>query len=146
MEKRFRYIPHTADIGFIAYGRTFGKAIESSVLAMITIMFDMKKLDKHKARVKSITIKEKAKSEEDLVWFTLQRVLQSIQIKSLSPLEFKVGSVKKSKEGLQLSGKLLYAATDSEKYGLLEVKAVTPHELSVTRKDGMFRIKVIVDI
>lgn len=140
--RKFRYIPHTADIAFEAYGSTAGEALENAALAMFGIMFDEKRLAKLEARERSFRISESAKSDDDAAWFTLQAILSKIQVGNLCPTSFKVSSFKKS----SVKGTLTCKLADPSEYGLLEVKAVTPHELSVKNKSGVVQIKTVVDI
>ncbi len=143
--QKFRYVKHTADVAFIAYGKTFGEALENSALAMFSIMFEIRKIKCVKKQVKELVIREKASSLEDLAWFTLQDMLTSVQVGNLSPLGFRIKTIQSSKS-LSLRGTLEYKDVPAENYGLLEVKAVTPSGLMVKKSKGKFSIRVVVDI
>ncbi|MFP3279246.1 MAG: archease, partial [Candidatus Micrarchaeota archaeon] len=65
---RFRYLPHTADIRFVSYGDTFKEAFENAARALLNIMLDTKRISRENSKVGSITIKESARTKEDLVW------------------------------------------------------------------------------
>ncbi len=143
--KKFRYVKHTADIAFVAYGKSIDEAVENAALAMMSIMFDMKKVESSKAPIRKVAIKEHAESIEELVWFALQRMLTEIQVGNLTPAGFNVKSLK-GKRALVLEGSLHCKGIAASRYGLLEVKAVTPHELVVNRTKGVYRIHVVVDI
>ena len=146
MKRKFRYLPHTADIAFVAYGKTFGEAIENAALAMFCVMFDAKKLERLDAKERRFIITESAKSREDLVWFTLQNILSRIQVGNLSPTRFHVSSLKEKAGTFSAEGTLVCKHADSSVYGLLEVKAVTPHELAVKKEKDGFSVKAVVDI
>lgn len=140
---RFRYLPHTADIKFVAYGDTFKDALENAAGAMLNIMLDTKRVKEEKARVESIAISEKGGTLEELVWFTLQDILSKADEKALNAFEFKINKLDDKK--LKLSGRLFFKDTKKD-YHLLEVKAVTPHDLKVEKKKGRWRIFVLVDV
>ena len=144
-ERKFRYIRHTADIAFIAYGSTLAKALENATLAMIDIMFDSKKSNAANARIKRVALTERAESTEDLVWFTLQNILTKVQVGNFVPIGFKTSSLSvRGKKSIR--GVLLYKDISATRYGLLEVKAVTPHDLKVSKTEKEFSIRVVVDI
>jgi len=139
---RFRYLPHTADIRFVSYGGTFKEAFENAVRALLNIMLDIKRISRENSKVGSITIKESARTKEDLVWYTLQDILSKVDEKSLKAFDFKIINLDEAK--LKLSGKLFFKNVDKD-YSLLEVKAITPHELKV-EKTEKWRIHVLVDV
>ncbi len=106
-EEEIQVLPHTADIAFVAYGKTFGEAIENAALAMFCVMFDAKKLERLDAKERRFRITESAKSREDLVWFTLQNILSRIQVGNLSPTRFHVSSLKEKAGTFSAEGTLV---------------------------------------
>ena len=80
---RFRYLPHTADVAFVAYGKTFRETLENSALAMLGVMFDIGKIKKAGGMVKTMRITERASNDADLLWFTLQRIVSKVDEKRL---------------------------------------------------------------
>lgn len=141
---RFRYLPHTADMEFVAYGRDLKEALESAAYALLNIILDLKAIDKEKGITKSVTIREKAKTFEDLAWFTLQDILSKRDTSSLNATSFKIKKIKGNKE-ISLSGQLLYKKIRGD-YTMLDVKAVTPHDLKITRGKKDWSINVVVDV
>ncbi|MFP3215177.1 MAG: archease [Candidatus Micrarchaeota archaeon] len=139
---KFRYLPHTADIRFVSYGDTFKEAFENAARALLNIMLDTKRISRENSKVGSITIKESARTKEDLVWYVLQDILSKIDEKSLKAFDFKITKLEEAKR--KLSGKLFFKDTDKD-YSLLEVKAITPHDLKV-EKAKKWRIHVLVDV
>ena len=90
---KFRYLPHTADIRFAAYGRDLKELIENSALAMLSVMLDVKKIRAKREKAKEATISEKAGTREDLVWYVLQDILTKVDERKLCAFEFKADSV-----------------------------------------------------
>jgi SHS2 domain-containing protein len=146
MERRFRYLPHTADIAFAAYGKTLETALENSAEALLNIMFDTNKIKARRAATGSISIKESASNIENLVWYMLQDILTQVDKKKLTAFKFQLDALNKNKDGgFSISGKLLFKKI-KENIFLLEVKAVTPHDLSVKKKKKGYEIRVLVDV
>jgi len=139
---KFRYLPHTADIRFFSYGNTFKEAFENAALALLNIMLDTKRISRENSKVGSVIIKESARTKEDLVWYTLQDILSKVDEKSLKAFDFKITNLDEAK--LKLSGKLFFKDVDKD-YSLLEVKAITPHDLKVEKAEK-WRIHVLVDV
>lgn len=144
MAIKFRYMPHTADISFVAYGKDISEAVENAAIAMLNIMLDLKKIKKDKGKVRGIEIRETALKLEDLIWFTLQDILSRKDRDSLSAFEFKVNELKEDGK-MELRGRLLYKELKAN-YALLDIKAVTPHDLEVKKGKTSFSIRVTVDI
>lgn len=143
--RKFKYLPHTADIAFVSYGRTFEEAVENAALAILNIRFDLKRLSKDNGRSANIAIKEHAKTMDNVAWYALQSVLSKTDAKSLMAYAFKPGKLSAKKNGdLELTGKLLYKKTPMD-YSLMDVKAVTPHDFEVKHAKD-WRIRVVIDI
>ena len=143
--RKFRYLPHMADIAFVAYGKNLGEVLENSALAMLGIMFDIQKIKKAKGSVKTMRITESASSSEDMVWFALQKIVSKVDEKGVSAFRFKVNRIVQGKNGITLHGCIFYKRI--AKYSaLLDVKAVTPHGLEVKRTKGGYSARVLVDV
>ena len=144
--ERFRYLPHTADVRFKAYGKSFGIALENSAMALLNTMLDVKKIEKERSNGSSIAIRESADTDSELVWFTLQDILSKIDSRKLNAYSFKVVSLKTGAKGRRvLKGRLLFKNTATDN-ALLSVKAVTPHDLTVKKQKNYISINVVVDV
>lgn len=142
---KFRYIPHTADVSFIAYGSSFNRALENAALAMLDTMFDVKKIEKSAGPTKKLRIRDSAATREELVWFTLQDILSNIDEKSLKAFRFDVKKIENSKGKIHLAGEVSHKKV-SENFSLLEVKAVTPSGLRVDSSKRGWSIRVLLDV
>ncbi|MDE1860024.1 MAG: archease, partial [Candidatus Micrarchaeota archaeon] len=105
--RRFMYLSHTADVEFVAYGKTFRQAMENAALALLNVMLDLKKIQKENGKDAYVAVKEKAQTQEDLVWFTLQDILSKVDSKKLNAIKFQVSSIKTDKKNA-IAGRLLY--------------------------------------
>ena len=142
--KQFRYLPHTADMRFRAYGSDFGQALENSALALLNIMLDIKKIGKDKSKTLRLRITEVGDNKEEIAWFVLQDILSKVDSRKLSAYSFEISQLKLGKK-ISLKGSLLYKRTRAD-YSLLSVKAVTPHNLKVSTSKGKCSIEVVVDV
>ena len=78
--KKFRYLRHTADIAFFAYGNTLEECFKSSSIAMLSSMREVNKLD-IKNNLKKQNIKEKATNIDNLLWYFLQKIIYYDKLK-----------------------------------------------------------------
>lgn len=143
--QKFRYLPHTADMRFRAYGSSFKDAMENAALALLNIMLDIRKIGAEGKKARAVRISERAQSEEDLVWFTLQDILSKVDAAKLNAYQFKVKSISREKGRVTLEGSLICSRSEEDN-ALLSVKAVTPHDLRISRKAGLIAIDVVVDV
>ncbi|MEM3781746.1 MAG: archease [Candidatus Micrarchaeaceae archaeon] len=142
---KYRYLPHTAEKAFVAYGSTFVKALENAAEAMLGIMFDIKKIREQRAGVASASISKRARNKEDLVWYALQGILEEVDEKGLNAYAFKVRSYS-SRAGIEsLKGAIVYKRLRAD-FSLLDIKAVTPYDLSVKNSARGWLIHVVVDV
>ena len=143
--KGLRYVDHTADIAFIANGRSIEECIENACAAMLNAMLDVPKVNRIRAPVKSIMVNESADSLEYLTWFTLEHVLEEVDEKALNAFEFRVDRLFEVKKKHSLHGRLYYKDADDD-CRMLSIKAVTPHGMKLTKKAGKYSIKVTADV
>ncbi len=143
---RFRYLPHTADASFIAYGKSEKSLINNAALALLELMLDIKLIKKSKSKSSHVRISESADSLEDLVWFTLQKVLSTIDAEKLNAYSFRVVALKRQKNGkFHITAKLFTKKINGD-FALLSVKAVTPHNLSVKKTSSGYSATIVVDV
>ncbi len=138
MEK-FKFLEHTADIKFQAFGKTLEKAFENSALAMFKAMSD----DKIKSKIKK-KIKVQGKDYESLLYNFLEELLFLVDSEN-----FFVGKVKVKISGFNLEAEFL---GDSVKnYSChIDVKAVTYNQMFVKkekRAEGeLWVCQVVIDV
>ncbi len=144
-KKRYEYLPHTADVSFIAYGKTFESALENSAVALINLMLDVKKIEKIKAKDKEVEIKDTAANREDLVWYVLQDILSVIDSRKLNANGFKILESSEKKGGLRIKSVLMCKDVVGD-FSLMSVKAVTPHGLEIRKNKSGYSISVVADV
>ncbi len=141
---KFRYLPHTADIEFIAYGRTVKELLNNSLLALFTAMSEVKRVERADEKPGFFAISEKAASREEIIWYMLQDALSKIDALGVTAFDAKVVAMKETKDGIYSKCTIAYKRTKD--YPKFDVKAVTPHDLKVKVKDGVLYVRITLDV
>ncbi len=133
---KFEFISHTADVMFDGYGSSFAGAIESCAYAM----FDF--LGAAGVASKVIEIEESAaRSREELVVFTLAKIVSNIDAEDMPPHSFKITGL--DEKTLRLTGTLKLGPGRIKDH----IKAVTFGNMEIEHKDrGKWRVRVLLDI
>ena len=144
-KKGFRYVSHTADVAFIAYGSTPAELISNSLYAMFGIMYDAKKLGTSMSPRRSIRLSVSANDMEELLWASLQKALSLSAARFLFP--YRVVSSTSSRRGKKISFRAVMDAVEkSEAAALFEVKGVSRYSLKITESNGVLSSKVVLDV
>lgn len=146
MERRkgYRFMPHMADVMFVASGRTLNSAFKNAELALFDTIADMKSIEKNTGKVHSIKINLKARSLEDLAWKMLQYTLSESDSRSLFCYKVSDISVKRG-NGFALHAEVL-AKEKNVEASKLEVKGISKYMLKVSKTRHGFSISVVVDV
>ncbi|MFH1307342.1 MAG: archease [archaeon] len=135
MMEKFKFLEHTADIKFQAYGKSIEEAFENSALAMFNCMYDKKVQRKIKKK-----IKVKGKDNESLLYNFLEELLFLLDTEN-----FFLSSVKVKIKGFELQASL--EGDKAKSYEIhLDVKAVTYNEMFVKKQGNKFICQVVVDV
>ncbi|MEM3555155.1 MAG: archease [Candidatus Micrarchaeia archaeon] len=137
---KYRFLEHTADVLFEAYGDSFGEAVENAAAAMFDVMCYPERVDE---RIK-FEVEEKANTLENLAVFTLSTILSECEVRGVLPKRFEVKSFSKKNAEYRLQGVVYGGEWESSKVKK-DVKAVTHHMVKVER-DKKFRIRMLLDI
>ena len=143
MVMKYKYLPHTADAKFRAYGKTLEEAFVNAALAMTNVMVDA-------AKVKGKTVKQIVAEGDDL-----QALLYSFLEKFLILLDsenFFLAEIRKirisgnSGSGYKLTAEV--AGDDAAKYETIgpQVKAVTYNDMVVDAEKDNCVVQVVLDI
>ena len=138
--ERYRFLEHTADVLFEAYGDSFEEALENAAEAMFSVMSRTGKTEGEK----SFRVEEEADSLENLAVFTLSTILSECEIRQVLPRRFKVEKLAESADGFRIAGRVFGGEWDSKKIKT-NIKAVTHHLLKIQR-NGKVAIRVLLDI
>ncbi len=132
---KFKFLEHTADIKFQAYGISLEKAFENSALAMFSTMYD----GKIKVKIKK-KIEVEGKDLEALLYNFLEELLILFDTEGffLSKIKVKITDKKLKAE---IFGD--YAANYKVH---IDVKAVTYNEMFVKQEKGKWATQVVLDV
>lgn len=137
---KYRFLEHTADVLFEAYGKDFEEAIQNAAEAMFSVMCDTKKLKEER----SFSVEEHADSLENITVFTLSTILSESEINEVLPKRFEVESFSQKGGVFSIRGIVHGGAWESGKVKT-DVKAVTHHLIKV-EGNGKITIRVLLDI
>ena len=131
---KYKFLKHTADAKFKAYGTNLNERFENAAMAMLSIMFnieEIKPIEEKKIKIKGIDVKS-------LLYNFLEELIFLLDSKQFVPSEVKV-KLHKSKKELTATLK----GDNTEKYQSHGgVKAVTYAEMKVLKN----YVQVVVDI
>jgi SHS2 domain-containing protein len=133
----FKFLDHTADIKFQAFGNSLNEVFENSALALINSIFsgDVKPVKKKK-------IKVKGKDLESLMYNFLEEFLFLIDAKKFIPSKVKVI--------IDEEGKKLEAELSGDSVGNYQidtgVKAITYHDMFIQRIGKRWIAQVVLDV
>ena len=141
---RYKFLDHTADIEFIAYGRDDEELFSNALAALFETMADTAALSKSEGRKEKVTVKEKADSLEELLWYTLQHTLsitESRRVFAYEVAEIKIREV----EGKFYCELKAYAKEKKDEYSKLAAKGISKYGLKIT-KGEINEARVVVDV
>jgi SHS2 domain-containing protein len=142
MEKKFRFLDHTADAKFQAFGHTLEEAFANAALATASLMWDVEAVAKnieHRVRFEGRDL-------EQLLLHFLEEIIYAFETRSFL-LAF-VDEVKieaRAGDGFCLEA-VFVGDSEPSKYKLHgQVKAITYNEMKIEQNDPIV-IQVVVDI
>ncbi|OPY26013.1 MAG: hypothetical protein A4E28_02727 [Methanocella sp. PtaU1.Bin125] len=137
----FKYLEHTADAEFVAYGRTMDEAFVNAARAMCGLIVDPAKVGASEAREISLT----AGAPEDLLYDWLSELLYLAEVDYLVFSQFEV-KITKSDGEYSLQGRASGEKVRPDHGVSLHIKAVTYHDLRVEKRDNYYEAQVLLDI
>jgi SHS2 domain-containing protein len=135
---KFKFLEHTADIKFKAYGKSLKEAFENSALAVISSIYS-EKIEDNKKKIISI----KGRDLKNLLYNFLEEFLFLIDSENF--LASNVRILKFDRNNLKI--KAYIAGDKSSKYQIESIKAVTYNDMKINRdtKNKKWVVQVVVD-
>lgn len=130
---KYKYLEHTADIKFQAFGKTLGESFSNAAYAMINIISE----DKIKNKITK-KIKVKGIDKKSLLYAFLEELLFLLNTE-----DFILSKVKEIKINKELTATLTGDNTKNYKLNT-DVKAVTYNEMFI--KEKPYIVQVVLDI
>ena len=135
---KYKFIPHTADIKFQAYGKNIEEVFSNSALAMLSDIYGKKVKEN-----KKIKIKVKGQDYESLLYNFLEEFLFLLDSKRF--LASKVKKIKIDKKKFKLEAEIV--GDDAKTYGFTNtVKAITYNDMFVKNKGNKWTVQVVLDV
>jgi SHS2 domain-containing protein len=139
--ERYKFLRHTADAKFQAFGTTLEEAFCNAALATASMMWDWEKIEKkieHNVEVKGKDLKQ-------LLSSFLEEIIYLLDSKM-----FLLGSLEnlriKKEERLYVLKALFKGDKYSDKYKMHgDVKAITYNEMEIKNRD-QYMVQVVVDV
>lgn len=140
MEK-YRFLEHTADVKFQAFGKTLEEAFANAALALTDVVVEQKEVE----AVEKRTIEIKSETKESLLYDFLERFLYLIDTEHFVLAEVKHLEITKGRQ-FALNA-VVSGDRGVEKYSFkTHVKAMTYNDMIIDEKPGNTTIQVVLDI
>ena len=139
--ERFEFVDiTTADIAFVAYGKSLSELFGNAAVAMFEIMINTRQV----RPVVTEMIRVKGTDLESLMFNWLNALLVHVDGDGVAFSKFNVNL---DEEKFSLSASCVGEKIDSKRHEVrTEVKAATYHKLEIKKEDGLWRARVIIDI
>lgn len=134
---KYKFLPHTADLKFQAYGKTLSEAFENSALALTSHL--------HEGKIKPASRKEfiiEGYDLEAVLFRFLEEILFLFETDGFLTSKIKVKFDEKNKSlSAELSGE-----SKKEKTARHYIKAVTYNDMFVKKIKGKWTAQVVLDV
>ena len=137
--KKFKFLEHTADVQFQAFGKTVEEVFGNAGLAMFGSMYGGRVKAKKTAKIKA-----SGKDYESLLYNFLEELLVLFDGEGF--FLSKIKSLKITKwDGLKLEAEVV--GDDAKNYEMhIDVKAITYHSMFVKQQDKNWVCQVVLDV
>lgn len=139
INKGFRFIDHTADVGVVVYGKSLTELFQNAAQSFFSVLIELKNIHEEESRSFSLD----APGLEELLVSWLNEFLYLFETQGLLFSRFEIKNL--GKEHLE-------ATAWGEKYTAEKhpikriIKAVTFHQLTITEKNGCWQTRIIYDL
>ena len=135
---------HTADIEYIAYGKSRDELFANALSAMFDTMAYVKRLERQGGKATVFAVRTRADRLEDLFWYSLQDTLSELEARRL--FAYKIRSLKVSRRGGAFFMRAeIMARKRTDALSKLAVKGVSRYDLMVWGGKA-FQAGVVLDV
>ena len=139
---QYKFLEHTADAKFQAYGKNIEEAFANAAIAMFTILTDTKKIEQKKKK----KIEVKGTDLKALLVNFLEEFIYMLDADNFLLNTIENIKIKKAIGGYELSAEAV-GDLNPEKYKTKgDIKAVTYNEMEIKEEKGNCMVQVVVDI
>jgi len=141
-EKEFEYLPHTADVIVVGYGKSLEEAFANAAKGVFNIITNIKKVEPKECR----EVVDEADDLEQALYKWIDDLSLYFDAEGMVFSEFSVKLERKNNK-IKIVGKACGEKFNSEKHehGTI-VKAMTYAEMEIGKVDDCWRVKFVVDI
>jgi SHS2 domain-containing protein len=135
--KKFKFLEHTADVKFLAFGKTKEEAFENSALALKESMCGKTRIKEEEEK----KIKAKGNDSESLLYMFLEEILFLLDAEN-----FIISKIK----SLKISGNKINAVIlgdNAKNYHFTnKVKAITYNDMLIEKNKGKWTVQAVLDV
>lgn len=140
--ERYRFLDHTADAKFEAFGGTPEEAFGNAALAVASVMWDWSRV----ARRLRVPVDVSGPDWERLLMAFLEEVLYLLDTRRFLLAGVENVHIREIDEGWRLSAEFVGDA-DPDRYKICgEVKAITLNEMRIRRGPEGVSVRVVIDL
>jgi SHS2 domain-containing protein len=143
--KGYNYLNHTADVEFVARGKTPEEAFSNALLALFDTIADIKRIEASGKKGMSFAIKETSDNLNDLLWLTLQDALSISDAKGVFAYAVETMSISGKEGAYKLSAKVLGKKED-QATSRIYAKGVSRFDLRVKKEGAGYTARAVIDI
>lgn len=136
--RRFRFLPHTADLRIEARGKDLAELYASCIETLFSLLTDRRRI--REAGYRTLAIE--GASPEDRLFFLLREALLLFELDRFLVRRAR-GTIKGNRVTMSVAGE----PADSSRHSFgREIKAVTRHAMTVEERPGGFVARFVVDV
>lgn len=140
--ERYRFLQHTADAKFQAFGATLEEAFANAALAVASVMWDWAKV----ARNVRLPVEARGRDLERLLYDYLEEILFLLDTRAFLLAGVDNVHIEETGEGWRLTADFV-GDTNPAKYEIFgEVKAVTYNEMRIEKNAEGASVQVVIDL
>ncbi len=139
IKHKFEFFDVTADVGVIAYGSDLNELFENAATAMFDVMCNIKNVLPREVRDVSL-------KSSDLVELLNAWLTQLLAIRDIEGMMFRKFEVDVDEGRVSVKGRAFGEMTRDEHEVETEVKAVTYHQMEITKKKNIWEARFILDV
>ncbi len=145
MAKGYRFLEHTADVEYVAFGKDERECFSNALVAMFDTSSYISRLLRSRDRKVIMRVRSRAKTLEDLLWYMLQDVLSNEDAMGL--FGYSVRRIRLGESGAWKTADVeILAKERSDQASRLDVKGVSRYELSLKRAKRGIEAHVVLDV
>jgi SHS2 domain-containing protein len=145
VDKGYEFVEHTADVEFIARGKTLEELFNNALLAQFDTLAEIRKVSKYVSKELTFSIDEKARTLDDLLWFVLQDALSISDAEGLYGYDVKSIWLSDNEGDYEIKI-VVNAKKKHPKFSKLDVKGVSKFDLKIVKDQKGFEASVVLDV